>query len=375
MAFTGYLPQPELDALYQAAFHTGLANPMMLGSLLMGMNPFFAATLQNVALPAPAQLLTTLQRLNTTERLTDGSVPLQQWLANAVKLAGPVEDAQLFARALTKVTQQATGAPSIPNVATLPERKERIIHQDDMVPFSFFAGGLAAGQAVAHLRVPRYDSGAATLLPSGGPYLNIGTAWLITPELAVTNHHVVNARHPNEPESSQADLTLQAAHALLYFDFDDPAMLPSPVGVAKLEALDATLDYAILRLAQRQPPSRRPLRVKTAAIPDRAPVNIIQHPQGGPKRVACRNNLVTAASPTELRYFTDTEAGSSGAPVFDDTWHVVALHRASVDVTNVSFQGKSTAWVNLGTPLGAIFQDLQQRTPMLWQELQAAQAT
>lgn len=373
MTFTGYLSQTELDALYDAAFRTGLANPMMLGSLLTGMNPFFAATLQNVALPAPAQLLTTLQRLNTTERLTDGSVPLQQWLANAVKLAGPVEDAQPFARALTKVTQQATGAPSIPNVATLPERKERIVHQDDMVPFSFFAGGLAAGQAVAHLRVPRYDAGAATMLP-GGPYLNIGTAWLITPELAVTNHHVVNARHLNEPQASQTDLTLQATHSLLYFDFDDPAMLPSPVGVAKLEALDAALDYAILRLAQSQPPSRRPLRVKTAAIPDRAPVNIIQHPLGGAKRVACRNNLVTASAPTELRYFTDTEAGSSGAPVFDDTWHVVALHRASVDVTGVSFQGKTTAWVNLGTPLGAIFQDLQQRAPTLWQEFQAAQA-
>ena len=318
MAFHGYLSQPELDALYDAAFRTGLANPMMLASLLTGMNPFFAATLQNVMLPPPAQLLTTLQRLNTTERLTDGSVPLQQWLANAVKLAGPVEDAQPFARALTKVTQQATGVPSIPNVATLPERKERIVHQDDMVPFSFFAGGLAAGQAVAHLRVPRYEAGAATMLPAGGPYLNVGTAWLITPELAVTNHHVVNARHPNEPQASQTDLTLQASHALLYFDFDDPAMLPSPVGVAKLEALDAALDYAILRLAQSQPPSRRPLRVKTAAIPDRRRSTSSTSTRSRSKRVALA--ATTSSPPRRPRSCATsriTEAGSSGAPFFD----------------------------------------------------------
>lgn len=35
-----------------------------------------------------------------------------------------------------------------------------------------------------------------------------------------------------------------------------------------------------------------------------------------------------------LHYRTDTAPGSSGAPVFNDQWQVVALHRAGVWATN-----------------------------------------
>jgi hypothetical protein len=53
-------------------------------------------------------------------------------------------------------------------------------------------------------------------------------------------------------------------------------------------------------------------------------VNIVQHPRGEHKQVAFRNNLVSAADATIVRYFTDTDHGSSGSPVCDDHWRVVA---------------------------------------------------
>ena len=69
-------------------------------------------------------------------------------------------------------------------------------------------------------------------------------------------------------------------------------------------------------------------------------VNIVQHPRGEYKRVAVRNNLVSAADETTVRYFTDTDYGSSGSPVCDDQWRVVALHRGARRAKDVQFQGK-----------------------------------
>ncbi|WP_395807483.1 trypsin-like peptidase domain-containing protein [Archangium minus] len=366
-----YLKQDEINELTAAATRMGLGNPMTQMMLLGSLNPQFAGSIQTLGLPPSVMLLNTLNRLNGTERLTDGSVPLEAWLKSAVAVAGPVEDAKVFARALSVISQRSSGAPPI-DLESVPERKERIIHQNDMVSFGFFAGAVAAGAAVALVTVPRYDGGARRMLASGGDYLSQGTAWLLTPELAITNHHIIHARQDGEAAAARSDFELQAANARLGFDFDSKAQVPVSVAVAKLESCDPGLDYAVLRLAQRQ--TRRPLTVKTGLVAVGTPVNIIQHPLGQEKKVACRNNLVTASAPAELRYFTDTQQGSSGSPVLDDSWQVVALHRSSVCVENVSFQGKATAWVNVGVPMGRVLEHIRQNAPEpLWQEIRQAQ--
>jgi hypothetical protein len=59
-------------------------------------------------------------------------------------------------------------------------------------------------------------------------------------------------------------------------------------------------------------------------------VNIIQHPRGRHKHVALQDNQVVAVDPVVVRYSCDTEPGSSGSPVFNNQWRLVALHHASV---------------------------------------------
>jgi endonuclease G, mitochondrial len=60
-------------------------------------------------------------------------------------------------------------------------------------------------------------------------------------------------------------------------------------------------------------------------------VNIIQHPNGEPKQLALRENKVTGLPENRfLHYRTDTAAGSSGSPVFNDQWDLIALHHSGV---------------------------------------------
>lgn len=58
-------------------------------------------------------------------------------------------------------------------------------------------------------------------------------------------------------------------------------------------------------------------------------VNIIQHPQGRHKEVALQENHLTHIYSTRVRYTTDTEPGSSGSPVFDNSWDLISIHHAA----------------------------------------------
>ena len=79
------------------------------------------------------------------------------------------------------------------------------------------------------------------------------------------------------------------------------------------------------------------------------PVNIIQHPAGAAKQLGIRNNLAVTFTPQEISYFTDTASGSSGSPVCDDGWRVIAQHKGFRFVRRMlNFQGKNTAWSTLG---------------------------
>ena len=60
------------------------------------------------------------------------------------------------------------------------------------------------------------------------------------------------------------------------------------------------------------------------------PVNIIQHPQGRHQEIAFRDNRVRAVKDTFVQYLTDTDYGTSGSPVLDDWFNVVALHNQRV---------------------------------------------
>lgn len=57
-------------------------------------------------------------------------------------------------------------------------------------------------------------------------------------------------------------------------------------------------------------------------------VNIIHHPGGEMKQISLYHNIVTNVNGRVVQYLTDTLKGSSGAPVFNSDWEVVALHHS-----------------------------------------------
>lgn len=57
-------------------------------------------------------------------------------------------------------------------------------------------------------------------------------------------------------------------------------------------------------------------------------VTIIQHPNGEDKQIALNANEVLGQLNQHIFYATNTEPGSSGSPVFNKDWNVVAIHHA-----------------------------------------------
>jgi endonuclease G len=247
-----------------------------------------------------------------------------------------------------------------------------------------------AGRSVCRVVVPAYSKGKPSFDIRGKPCLSFGSAWLVSSDLLVTNHHVINSREDTEPDASDTDLSLQAQKAIAQFDYDSEGTRSDDIPIKELMAWSprgGALDYAILRLS-RPALGRRPLALLrtrfelAAGDPSKPAVNIIQHPgrRNGSemtmyKMLACRNNLVFQTEGPDLWYFTDTLAGSSGSPVCNDAWQVVALHKRWGEVENVNFQGKPTAVANLGTQIYAILADLESRVDLrgLYDEILAVQ--
>jgi endonuclease G len=377
MAFGGYLKALQLQELVLAAIESGLVLvPRDL--LLAGIPVGFAGSLPIRQNPND-QFQTDLVAINAVERMADGLVPIVQYLQNAafqLKTRGRAE-ATAFEQAASRIGNASTGVPVLPDPATLPEivKNEQIVGDDDTVAIAFLGEGVEFAKLVARINVPRFENGVQVTAQNGGPWILHGTAWIVGPGLAVTNHHVINARRDDEPPASAADLKLQAESATLEFGFDQPKADPLKVNVQGLLTTSTTLDYALLEVPDAPAvgvPTLVAGKVKLDAT-TRMAVNIIQHPRGEAKQVAFRNNLVAAADDDTIRYYTDTDFGSSGSPVCDDQWRVVALHRGARHAPGANYQGKLEAYVNFGSQIESILADLRVTQPAAAAMIEAAQ--
>lgn len=209
-------------------------------------------------------------------------------------------------------------APTGPGVSALgyPRALERVLGTNDLMGIGFFERGLRAARPVARLQIRT---------PGGAP-VGYGTGFMVSPRLLLTNHHVFESAESTV--GSRAEFNFQV-------DPDGQMRLSRAFGFAPEEFFltDAALDYTLVAL---KPDAGLTgfgwLRLieETGKVLVGETVNIIQHPNGEPKQLAIRENRVMDELDRFLHYQTDTAPGSSGSPVCNDQWEVVALHHSGV---------------------------------------------
>jgi endonuclease G len=219
----------------------------------------------------------------------------------------------------------------------------------DFVGVSFLERGFMAARAVARVAYP-----------DGSP---LGTGFMISDRLFLTNNHVISS------ETEAAGLVVEFGYEL------DPADKLREATRFKLDPstfflTDSKddLDYTIVAIGERLSGARELDEFGWCALSDATDkhalgefANVVQHPQGRYKEVVLRENRLVSRLDTVIHYVADTEPGSSGSPVFNNEWRVIALHhwggpwRQKVDSSGLQIPTE----VNEGIRASAIVRELR----------------
>lgn len=358
----------------------GLADQRV--ALLCGLSRQFISGLQMTSVPQ-TQLMIDLNDLNRTSMIEGNVIPLEHWLRTAsFLLSSRSQESKFFrekADEVADISHRRTQRVQSRSRSSSTRRSERatvlekIVVQNDLIDFNFLGKAETVGGSVVRFKVPAFENEQPLNFPmSTQQIVGLGTGWLIGPQHLITNHHVINVRSASDPDASLEDFALQARAAIAQFDFNHPTAITEDHTNMELIAADKALDYAVLKLAV--PIDRPPLNIWGGDFEldpnSHLPVNIIQHPGGSPKKLGVRNNLAHNLDELDLSYFTDTEGGSSGSPVCSDEWLVLALHKAATRSYGlVEYQGNETPWINIGTRIDRVIEDLREKN--VWDEIDA----
>lgn len=192
--------------------------------------------------------------------------------------------------------------------STDEETLEKIIGgSSQLLPISFLEKGVSVSSSIGRII---------------NPIDEVGTGFIIGNNFVVTNHHVL----PNEDVASEsiiefnfqqsvsgADVLSETFH---FFPEDGfQTSVKNDLTIVKLSA-DVSKKYGEINLD------------KTTDVSTGERVSIIQHPGGLHKQVALHDNHIVYSDENIIQYLTDTMPGSSGSPVFNQNWELVAIHHS-----------------------------------------------
>jgi endonuclease G len=201
---------------------------------------------------------------------------------------------------------------------------ERVIGATrDFLGVAFLDEGLQANRSVGRI-----------VTQLGGGRVAYGTGFLVSPRLLLTNWHVLHSVAEASQSAVEFDYQIDrfgAALTVERFALDPDAFFLN----------NQELDFALVAVKEMSARGKKlssygfcPLIKEEGKIMQGLDcLNIIQHPRGGMKQIVIRENKVVDLPENNenvAHYEGDTEPGSSGSPVFNDQWEVIALHHQGV---------------------------------------------
>jgi V8-like Glu-specific endopeptidase len=167
-------------------------------------------------------------------------------------------------------------------------------------------------------------------MPGARVHRSISDDWVL-----LTNAHVIS----DDPAEQQSDPpALAPDEARIVFEAGE-------VIAADGQAVDAETEYEVERVIFSSPRTEFDCTVVTLSrnvdfkkpfdIAKRLPlvgknqrVYVIGHPKGGGLAFSIDDNLLLDHEIPKIHYRAPTEGGSSGSPVFNQNWDLIALHHA-----------------------------------------------
>ena len=211
--------------------------------------------------------------------------------------------------------------------------QEKVFGENTLRDIRMLQLALKASQAVVRIALPN----------------GTGSGFIVGDNLVMSNHHVLGDQ----------DAANESTYEFGYQIGPDGNPQLSQSRQAKMDGLFYTnteLDFSVAEL-QSVPDDVEPLLLKPERPQRDSRVSIIQHPGGAYKMISMQNNFIAFANLKVLQYTTNTMPGSSGSPVFNDDFEVVAIHHSGGLLVEPGSNQKYLR--NAGTSMIAVLQDLE----------------
>jgi V8-like Glu-specific endopeptidase len=183
----------------------------------------------------------------------------------------------------------------------------------------------------------------------------LGTGFLVAPDLVLTNHHVLVSGTGNTDAQKAQTLRFRFGYLREEGQIREGEMV-SPIATEKALVTSSTftppgLDFALIRLNGAPGDKFGWLTLDSRGLVLNEELIILQHPSGWDMQFMTGQMKNYDPNASRMKHDAGTLKGSSGSPVFDSDWKVVALHCA----------GDATA--NQAVPMSLIYPKIAEYLP------------
>lgn len=328
-AFRGPISRGAVGATVEAAAESMLAPEVRAQQLLMGELAESAATLQKPLADSIEKLSNEAESRYLARKTSHAEALGSSGSEGSQDVAKQQLVRARLVRAAAAQTETERLGSTIP-VALLGKTQhpmyfrgtaiERISGDNTLVSVSYLDRGLAAARTVG--RIWSCDT--------QGDLLGFATGFLVSPRLVLTNHHVL------------ASLEL-AKTSLIEFDYHDGpggrilATKRFPFDPETLFVSDKKLDFSLIALGRPWVTSEfgwNRLSVEEGIAIAGEYISLIMHPFGMPKQLSLRESRLIDLAEDVVHFEASDVPSASGAPVFNDQWELIGMHRAGIPERN-----------------------------------------